>query len=253
MDMGADFLATGHYCRVGKNNDLLKGRDSNKDQSYFLYTLKEKILSKVMFPIGDLEKLEVRAIAKKYNLVNSEKKDSTGICFIGERNFKNFLSNYIKSHQGDFKTLNGTVVGSHSGTPFYTLGQRKGLGLGGAGDPWFVVGKDVDKNIIYVERGDDHPALYCDKAIANELSFVKSDFKLQEDKTYLCKVRYRQVDQECKIHWINSDSIEVSFLYPQRAVTEGQSIVFYDGEICLGGVVVGQTADSYYLQNKKLP
>lgn len=251
VQYGADYLATGHYCQTdGKR--LIKGVDGSKDQSYFLYTLKEETLQKVLFPIGNLQKTEVRKIAKENGLATSEKKDSTGICFIGERNFKQFLSGYLQVLPGDFKTLSGKTVGRHDGVAYYTIGQRKGMGIGGAGDAWFVVGKDVDKNIVYVEQGSMHPSLYCDELIASDLSFV-SDKPLNLPLKCTSKIRYRQADQPCTITKIENGRCFVTFHVPQRAVTVRQSIVFYDGDICLGGGMIESSAPSYYERGLPLP
>ena len=252
LDFGADFLATGHYCRTS-DGKLLKGVDQGKDQSYFLYTIKEDILKKVLFPIGDLEKSEVRKIARENNLATSEKKDSTGICFIGERNFKQFLSQYIHVLPGEFKTLEGKTVGRHDGVAYYTIGQRKGMGIGGAGDAWFVVGKDVEKNIVYVSQGTMHPALYCDELTAVELSFVKNPHELTFPFKCRSKIRYRQEDQPCTIEKIEDGRCFVKFHIPQRAVTIRQSIVFYDGDICLGGGLIETSGLSYHERNLALP
>lgn len=257
MELGADYLATGHYCQnivVNGKHRLVKGNDNNKDQTYFLYTMKQEILEKVLFPIGHLPKPEVREIAKKYDLITHDKKDSTGICFIGERNFKNFLSNYIQMKPGNFETLNGEVVGKHSGSVYYTLGQRKGLGLGGPGEPWFVVGKDIERNVVIVERGEKHPALYCDDLVASEVSWVEKNFVPKTPLKLKAKVRYRQPDQECTITSIDDGKLKVIFDRPQRAVTHRQSIVFYqevDGEsICLGGAIIDAPGTSYYERNE---
>lgn len=252
ISYGADYLATGHYCQTN-GRQLIKGQDLGKDQSYFLYTLKEDILKKVLFPIGGMQKFEVRKIAKEYGLATSEKKDSTGICFIGERNFKQFLSQYITILPGDFKTLNGKTVGRHDGAFYYTIGQRKGMGIGGAGDAWFVVGKDIEKNIVYVEQGTMHPALYCDELTATDLSFVANDLNL--DFPYHCtsKIRYRQEDQPCTILKIEDGRCFVKFKIPQRAVTKRQSIVFYDGDVCFGGGLIEVPGLSYYERNLTLP
>jgi tRNA-specific 2-thiouridylase len=247
MELGADFLATGHYCQsseVDGEFKLVKGTDPLKDQSYFLYTIKKEILKKVLFPIGHIPKTQVRALAAQYDLATKEKKDSTGICFIGERNFKNFLSNYVTFEDGNFETLDGVVVGRHTGATYYTLGQRKGLGLGGQGEPWFVVGKDMKRNVVIVERGEFHPQMYADTLTATELSFP---FKCK------AKVRYRQKDQECYITKIEGDRIFVEFDQPQRAITPRQSVVFYDGEICLGGAMIEASGPSYYEMNKSMP
>lgn len=240
LELGADFLATGHYCQNIYNEgvpSLVKGVDENKDQTYFLYTLNREILKKVLFPVGNLQKQEVRALAREYNLATSEKKDSTGICFIGERNFRNFVSQYITMQPGNFETLGGKQVGKHAGASFYTLGQRKGLAIGGAGDAWFVVGKDMSRNIVFVEQGADHPALYCNKLVATELSWINLLPPTVPFKCY-SKVRYRQVDQPCIIESIENGKAFISFPQPQRAVTPGQSIVFYDHSVCLGGGII---------------
>ncbi len=255
MELGADYLATGHYCqnlvRDGRHC-LVKGADAGKDQTYFLYTIKEEILQKVLFPIGHLQKSEVRKIAQRYDLATKSKKDSTGICFIGERKFREFIAQYIDSQRGEFRRLDGTVVGEHLGACFYTLGQRKGLGLGGSGAPWFVVGKDVATNTVFVERGENHPALYCDELIANEISWVNSDFS--PDLPFRCqaKVRYRQHDQDCTIVEKRGDSLRVVFDKPQRAVTPRQSIVFYQDDLCLGGAMIKSAGPSYYARGMHL-
>lgn len=256
MELGADFLATGHYCRkVDTSNGvaLAKGFDANKDQSYFLYTMKQSVLEKVLFPVGDLPKPEVRRLAREFDLSTKNKKDSTGICFIGERDFRQFLSQYIHSHPGNFETLSGEVVGTHQGSAYYTLGQRKGLGLGGQGEPWFVVGKDTARNVVIVERGDFHPAMYCDEAEACELSWVDPHQQWQLPVTLKCKVRYRQPDQECTIYKMEGDRLWVRFAVPQRAVTIRQSIVFYQDDLCLGGAMIAATGPSYYQQGRALP
>lgn len=253
MELGADYLATGHYCqnllRDGKRH-LVKGVDQGKDQTYFLYTMKDYILDKVLFPIGHLQKSEVREIAEQYDLSTKAKKDSTGICFIGERNFREFISQYIESQKGEFRHLDGSYVADHMGCCFYTLGQRKGLGLGGPGEPWFVVGKDIENNIVYVERGGDHPALYCDDLTANEISWVEKDFSPQLPFECMAKVRYRQEDQRCIIERIENGVLYVRFLEAQRAVTPRQSIVFYDGDCCLGGAMIISPGLSHYEKSK---
>ncbi|MBC7692877.1 MAG: tRNA 2-thiouridine(34) synthase MnmA [Methylotenera sp.] len=250
LDLGADFLATGHYCR-NLNSTLVKGLDPGKDQSYFLYTVTNQILEKVLFPIGHLQKSEVREIARKYGLATAGKKDSTGICFIGEKNFKPFLSQYLAIKPGDFRTLDGVTVGRHSGAAFYTLGQRKGLGLGGEGEAWYVVKKDPSANVVFVERGDRHPALYTDDLEATEVSWVGERPPL----LFRCqaKVRYRQADQDCTITGFDGDRLKVTFDQPQRAVTCGQSVVFYSGDTCLGGAVIRSTGSTYHELGKALP
>lgn len=248
--LGADFLATGHYCqkRLNEAGDytLVKGADPLKDQSYFLYTIASDVLKNVLFPIGHLPKTEVRKLAAKYDLSTKFKKDSTGICFIGERNFKKFLSNYITFEDGNFETLEGVVVGRHTGATYYTIGQRKGLGLGGQGEAWFVVGKDIKRNVVIVERGENHPAMYADSLTATDLSFTCG--ALKKDLPYKCtaKIRYRQQDQACTILAIKNGVMTVEFDKPQRAITPRQSIVFYDGDECLGGAMIEKAGPSYY-------
>lgn len=255
IEIGGDFLATGHYCRsrfVEGQWQLLKGADPHKDQSYFLYTINQNALSKVLFPVGDMIKKDLRDLARKHDLATSNKKDSTGLCFIGERDFKEFLSKYIACKPGNFETLDGNVVGQHEGVAYYTPGQRKGMGLGGPGEPWFVAGKDVPRNVVYVVQGTRHPALFCDELIATEASWVSGSCP---SLPFRCrsKVRYRQPDQECEITHMENGSLHVKFVIPQRAVTPRQSIVFYDGDICLGGAIIAQPGPSYYHQNRPLP
>jgi len=262
MELGADYLATGHYCQhinINGQSRLVKGVDTRKDQTYFLYTMREEVLNKVLFPIGHLEKTEVRQIAQKYDLATKDKKDSTGICFIGERNFKNFLSQYLHLKPGHFETLNGQVVGTHDGSAYYTIGQRKGLGLGGQGEPWFVVEKDTKRNVVVVERGEMHPALFCDELWAEELSFVDSSFL--ENVTFPLKVgakiRYRQPDVPASIESYKNGFLHITFDAPQRAVTLRQSIVFYcdlkGQRVCLGGGIIAKRGHTYFEMNKPLP
>lgn len=237
LDLGADYLATGHYCRnpeVGGRRCLAKGTDPNKDQSYFLYTLKEKVLDKVLFPIGGLTKGEVRHLAREHGLSTAEKKDSTGICFIGERKFKSFLSHYLPCQTGNIETSEGKVVGTHDGVAFYTIGQRKGLRLGGAVKPWFVVGKDVARNVLIVDQGSESPSLFQQEVTATELSWVH-DTPPELPHRCHAKIRYRQQDTPCCIQALTDGKLAVRFDEPQRAVTPRQSIVFYEGELCLGG------------------
>jgi len=239
LDLGADYIATGHYCRnlfVDGEHKLARGVDANKDQSYFLYTIKNDILKRVIFPLGGMQKGEVKAMALRHNLSVATKKESMGICFIGKRNFKEFLHGYIEFSTGDFETLDGTVVGQHDGFPFYTIGQRKGLGIGGPGKPWFVIGKDVKRNVVIIEQGEDNPALFSRRLTAKEPLWVG----VAPSVPYQCtaKVRYRQDDVSCAIMEVSGDAVSVEFDAPCKAVTEGQSIVFYDGELCLGGAVI---------------
>lgn len=240
LALGADYLATGHYCQnIQKNGSyhLLKGKDANKDQTYFVYTLKQQELKHVLFPVGHLEKSEVREIAAKAQLPTFAKKDSTGICFIGKRNFKDFIAQYIPSEKGPILTTDGQKLGEHHGAIYYTLGQRKGLGIGGEGDAWFVVRKDVKNNTLYVAQGQDHPHLYTSRLKASLLSFVDMP---PQNFPFRCsaKIRYRQEDQECIIEKIDNDTLYAVFPIKQRAVTTGQSVVFYQGKECLGGGVI---------------
>lgn len=247
--LGADFLATGHYCQL-REGKLVKGFDSGKDQTYFLHAVPGEALENVFFPVGHLPKKRVRDLATRFELATSAKKDSTGVCFIGERDFKGFLARYIQESKGDFVDLQGKVLGRHDGTCFYTLGQRKGLGVGGPGGPWFVAKKDQTSNQVVLVEGEHHPALYVDALIAHELSWVKEVPSLPI--RLRAKVRYRQNDQPCLVE-ASPEGLRVIFDEPQRAVTPGQSVVFYDGDVCLGGGVILQTTPSYYDLGKSLP
>ncbi len=242
MKIGADYLATGHYAGVdynGKEYKLLRGRDPGKDQSYFLCTLGQSQLAKTLFPLADIPKREVREIAAKAGLKTAEKKDSTGICFIGERDFKEFLSNYLPAQPGEIRSLSGEMLGRHDGLMYYTLGQRKGLGIGGkgSGEPWFVVEKDLEENILYVAQGEDHPALLSTGLLATDVHWVSD---LPEAETFTCtaKFRYRQPDQGVTVNRKLENTWEVLFHKPQRAVTPGQFVVFYQDRLCLGGGVI---------------
>lgn len=251
--LGADLLATGHYCQSDGEGRLIKGVDAGKDQTYFLYAVRKEIIKNVLFPIGGLQKSEVRAIAHEYDLATAAKKDSTGICFIGERNFKNFLSQYLPAKSGNFELLSGEVVGTHDGCAFYTPGQRKGLGLGGQGEPWFVLGKDIKRNVVVVERGERHPAMYCDELTATEIHWIDSNFKLEGEVRLKAKVRYRQSDQDCVVHVLPDGRLLVRFDIPQRAVTQRQSIVFYKDNECLGGAMIELAGESYFKRGVELP
>ncbi len=240
--LGADRIATGHYARTDERNGrrrLLKASDANKDQTYFLYLLDQEALTHTLFPIGDLAKTEVRTLARAAGLPNHDRHDSTGICFIGERDFKSFLAHYIPSRPGEMRTLAGERKGQHDGTMYYTIGQRHGLGIGGEGEAWYVVGKDVANNILYVEQGEHHPALYNTSLIANQLHWIGGQPPAWPCATH-AKIRYRQPDQPC-IAKSRGDGLDVSFDVPQRAVTPGQSVVFYDGEECLGGGIIEES------------
>ncbi|GKW46853.1 tRNA 2-thiouridine(34) synthase MnmA [Planococcus sp. NCCP-2050] len=237
LSLGADYLATGHYAQVehAENGEtkMLRGKDNNKDQTYFLNQLNQEQLSKVMFPIGHMEKKKVREIALEAGLATATKKDSTGICFIGERNFKEFLGQYLPAQPGSMETLEGVKKGSHDGLMYYTIGQRQGLGIGGAGDPWFVIGKDLEKNILYVGQNINHEALFSDSLSAVNLSFT-SDTAPTGILKCTAKFRYRQADVGVTVEFKGEEAI-VTFDEPVRAITPGQAVVFYDGEECLGG------------------
>lgn len=250
LKIGADYLATGHYAQVDfvdGEYKMLRALDSNKDQTYFLSQLGQYQLSKTMFPVGNLKKPEVREIAAKYGLETAAKKDSTGICFIGERNFRRFLGNYLPSQRGDIKTLTGQVIGRHDGLMYYTLGQRRGLGIGGigTGEPWFVADKDLKNNILYVAQGQNHPALLSYGLEASDLNWV-SDKKPEGSFKCTAKFRYRQPDQGVTVYMKEDNSCRVVFDEPQRAVTPGQAVVFYQDEVCLGE----GTIDSIYKDKK---
>lgn len=244
---GADVIATGHYARsVYKNGryELLRGLDPDKDQSYFLYTLGQVELGRIVFPIGDFRKTQVRELAAHAGLPVHAKPDSTGICFIGERPFGAFLSRYLPIETGEIQTLDGRRVGSHPGVVFFTLGQRQGLGIGGIRGakeaPWYVVGKDLDRNLLFVAQQRDHPWLMSRLLEASNLSWVAG---VPPTAPLQCtaKTRYRQRDQHCTIAVIAGDRCWIEFDRPQWAVTPGQSIVFYQGESCLGGGVIAHT------------
>ena len=240
--LGADYIATGHYCDIlhdGDTHYLLKAKDQGKDQTYFLNQLSQTQLDKVLFPLGKLNKDEVRKIAVENGLATAKKKDSTGICFIGERNFRNFLQTYIPNKKGKIMTYDGVVLGEHLGLMYYTIGQRKGLGIGGQkgddGSRWFVIEKDLKNNILYVAHGQED-RLYSKGLYMKECNWIPC---VPKEKVFTCtaKFRYRQPEQECTVN-ILDDGIRVDFKEKQRAITEGQFAVFYDGEKCLGGGVI---------------
>lgn len=243
-DLGADYIATGHYVRrrdVNGRAQLLRGLDNNKDQSYFLYTLSHQQVAQSLFPVGDIEKPIVRAIAEELGLATAKKKDSTGICFIGERKFKDFLARFLPAQPGDIKTTEGEIIGRHQGLMYHTLGQRKGLGIGGIKgkdeNAWYVVEKDLQNNVLVVAQGLDNTALLSRGLIAGQLHWVDRQ-PLRQPLRCTVKTRYRQADIACQIIPLHDDSIEVRFEQPQIAVTPGQSAVFYQGEVCLGGGVI---------------
>lgn len=242
--LDAEKLATGHFaqldCAAGEYR-LLRARDENKDQTYFLYMLGQRALSKALFPVGGLTKAQVRQIAREAKLPVSEKKDSTGVCFIGERNFRKFLSEYLPAQPGEMVTPGGEVVGRHAGLMFYTIGQRRGLGIGGRGDGrrWFVVGKDLKRNRLVVEQGEDAPELFSLRARGSDSSWISGHAPVEDGASLRCQVRlrHRQPLQGCTLTPEGS-RVRIEFDRPQRAVTPGQSAVFYDGEICLGGAIL---------------
>lgn len=242
LDLGADYIATGHYAQVDQQDGvyrLLRGNDPGKDQSYFLSPLNQYQLSKAMFPIGHLPKPEVRRIAEEAGLATAKKKDSTGVCFIGERNFKEFLSQYLPAQPGEMRTLSGELKGRHEGLMYYTLGQRQGLGIGGSGtgEPWFVVDKNLETNTLIVAQGDDSH-LYSVGLTATGFNWIPGGIPPAVLKC-TAKFRYRQPDQPVTVHVSPEDgSCRVEFAEPQRAVTPGQIVVFYDGEVCLGGATI---------------
>lgn len=242
LKLEADYIAMGHYAQVEEIDGrfhLARGKDTNKDQSYFLSRIDEAALSKTIFPIGHLDKSEVRQLAEKHKLVTAKKKDSTGICFIGERDFNEFIDKYLLATEGDMVTIDGEKVGRHSGLMHYTLGQRKGIGLGGVGNgqPWFVAGKDLGKNILYVAQGEDQPALFSKSLIADDMKWIinqppSGDFKC------MAKFRYRQADIPVRVRVLENNQIKIIYDEPVKAVTPGQVAVLYDGEICLGGGII---------------
>lgn len=241
LAQGADKIATGHYARIESQNGeprLLKGLDDNKDQSYFLYRVKAEALNHALFPIGELPKTQVRQIAETENFITHDKKDSTGICFIGERKFDAFLKEYLPTKPGLMKTPNGETVGQHDGLMFYTLGQRQGLQIGGLktgnGEPWYVVDKNITDNVLVVAQGKDHPLLLSRSVIATDLNWVTKPSK----ELVAAKVRYRQKDVPCRIMMLDENELRIEFETPVRSVTPGQSLVLYDGDICLGGGII---------------
>jgi tRNA-specific 2-thiouridylase len=243
LKLGADYIATGHYARI-KDGKLLRGVDKNKDQTYFLSQLSNKQLENVLFPIGHLEKHEVREIATKLNLNTASKKDSTGICFIGERNFKDFLTNYLPHQPGNIVNIDtNEVIGKHVGLMYYTIGQRKGIGIGGSTDKIYVVGKNLEHNILYVAYGDNNQYLYSNSALIEDVNWIS------DNKPLKCsaKFRYRQPDQEVELEYIDDQHIKVKYSNI-KAVTPGQACVFYLDEECLGGGII----KDIYKDNKSL-
>jgi tRNA-specific 2-thiouridylase len=244
MNLGADFIATGHYAQLAGESPgrkLLKAADANKDQSYFLYRLQQHQIERALFPLGELAKPKVRELARQANIPVAEKKDSTGICFIGERPFREFLQRYMPIQPGDMVTPEGKVMGRHQGLMFHTLGQRKGLGIGGVkgleeGVPWFAAGKNLARNELIVVQGHDHPLLLSHSVQAADLSWIGSP--PEAGKRYTSKTRYRQQDAACEVEALTDAALSLRFDQPQWAVTPGQSVVLYDGDVCLGGGVI---------------
>lgn len=246
--LGAKKIATGHYARITEVNgyfQLKKGLDANKDQSYFLCRLNQDQLNLSLFPIGELEKHDVRELAKKAGFQIHDKKDSTGICFVGERPFREFLSRYLPEQAGEIQTPDGKVIGQHNGVFYYTLGQRQGLGIGGvqgaSNSPWYIYGKDVENNILFTVQGHDHPLLYSQRLIATDINWI-SGHPTETPFKCVAKIRYRQTDQACTIEHIEKNSCLLTFEDPQRAVTPGQFVVFYHEDVCLGGGIIASTS-----------
>ncbi|MGN0973680.1 MAG: tRNA 2-thiouridine(34) synthase MnmA [Bacilli bacterium] len=241
--LGADYIATGHYAKI-ENGRLMRSHDKNKDQTYFLSQLSEKQLENVLFPLGDIDKPEVRKIALEYDLITAKKKDSTGICFIGERNFKGFLKNYLPSQKGKIIDIDtNEELGTHIGLMYYTIGQRRGLEVGGTKDKLFVVGKDLNKNILYVAEGEDNKYLYSNSCIVEDVNFNCAE----RPTKCTAKFRYRAVDYPIEIKYLEDGNLLVSY-DSIKAVTPGQACVFYDGEYCLGGGIIKEVRKN----NKKL-
>ena len=247
--LGADYVATGHYARVDRSGDetlMLRGVDNNKDQTYFLSQLSQEQIKDVLFPVGELDKKEVREIAHKYKLATADKKDSTGICFIGERDFNEFLSNYLPAQPGNIVDTEGNVLGKHDGLMFHTIGQRRGLGIGGEGEAWFVCGKDLKKNELIVCQGKNNPLLFSNKLYASEFSTI-SDKECPDEFDCTAKFRYRQADINAHVKVLGDGKVEVTY-DKTKAVTPGQAAVFYQGDVCLGSAII----DEVYNDDKKL-
>jgi tRNA-specific 2-thiouridylase len=249
MKLGADYVATGHYAQVihdENGSTMLRGVDRNKDQTYFLNQLSQKQLSRVMFPLGHMEKSEVRALAREYDLATKDKKDSTGICFIGERDFKEFLSGYLPANPGRMINMDtGEDKGQHDGLMYYTIGQRQGLGIGGDGGPYFVAGKNLETNELYVVSGYENEALYSSSLEASEINFINDT---PDHFECTAKFRYRQEDVPVTVTKLDAGRLHVEFHDPARAITPGQAVVFYDGDVCLGGA----TIDRVFKEAKEL-
>ncbi len=245
--LNADYIATGHYVRRGLCDGhavLMRGKDSNKDQSYFLHAVGEEQIRQTLFPVGELEKPEVRRLAEQHGLVTHDKKDSTGICFIGERRFRDFLQQYLPAQPGTIETPEGDVIGRHQGLMYHTLGQRQGLGIGGLSNhpdaPWYVVGKDLTRNVLIAAQGKNHPLLFSDALTCHQVDWVDHQGPALPFRC-TAKTRYRQQDQPCLVEADADGGYRVTFDQPQRSVTPGQSVVFYQDAICLGGGVIEET------------
>jgi tRNA-specific 2-thiouridylase len=264
LTLGADAIATGHYARVSHANSsatdssatesrdnlhasarLLRAQDNNKDQTYFLHAVNHTQFAQTLFPLGDLEKPDVRKIAEQKGFANHKKKDSTGICFIGERRFKDFLEQYLPAQPGAIENEHGEVIGEHSGLMYYTLGQRQGLGIGGRNDasesPWYAAQKDLNRNVLIAVQGHDHPLLLSDQLTTAVVDWVAGEAPANAPMRLTAKTRYRQADQPCTVSLLDNHKVQVVFDQPQRAVTPGQSVVFYDNNVCLGGAVIAST------------
>ena len=241
-DLGFDLVATGHYARIGEGKDgsklLLRGLDDNKDQSYFLSQLSQDQIKNVIFPVGDLQKSQVRDLARKHNLATAEKKDSTGICFIGERNFNEFLSNYLPSKKGKMVSVEGKVMGTHEGLMYHTIGQRRGLGIGGDGEAWFVCGKNIEKNELIVCQGSENEHLFSNRLLASQFStpLVK---ELPEEFDCTAKFRYRQKDMPVHVKFLDNDKVELTYDHI-KSVTPGQAAVLYEDQVCLGSAIIDE-------------
>jgi len=242
--LGAKKIATGHYARTKEQDAktlLLRGLDNNKDQSYFLHALNQHQLSHVLFPIGEFDKSDIRDMAKNNNLITHDKKDSTGICFIGERRFSTFLEKYLPAKPGEIHNTENETVGNHNGLMYYTLGQRKGLGIGGlkqsVEEPWYVVQKDLINNILIVAQGHNHPAMFNNMLETSEINWI-SETEPDASIILSAKIRYRQSDQTCKLLKLDNNKYKIHFTEAQRAITPGQSLVLYQNDVCLGGGVI---------------
>jgi tRNA-specific 2-thiouridylase len=261
LGLGADCIATGHYAQVRETGglyQLLMAEDGTKDQSYFLYRLNQPQLARTLFPLGGLYKRDVREIARRAGLANHDKKDSTGICFIGERPFREFLSRYLPDNPGEIRTPDGKWIGRHRGLSFYTIGQRQGLGIGGSsgtdGDPWYVASKDLRGNRLIAVQGHDHPALLSDRVTALDLNWI-SGAPPRCQWVYGAKIRYRQKDSPCTLLAASSERCVIEFAEPQWAVTPGQSVVIYESQVCLGGGIIesGERARDAEYQSEACP